>query len=85
MNSEHSYHPRPGYSRDGAQEKNGTAGSGSGSGAAVTPLLDQAFDIDSLKLLRTAVADHAAAAGLEERRVCDVVGAVSELAANAIC
>jgi anti-anti-sigma factor len=47
------------------------------------PLLDQAFDADSLYTLRAAVAAHAAQAGMPEGRVGDLVLAVHELAANA--
>jgi anti-sigma regulatory factor (Ser/Thr protein kinase) len=50
-------------------------------GAAV---LEQAFDGDSLYALRSAVAAHAASAGLARQRVYDVVAAAHELAANAV-
>ena len=50
-------------------------------GAAV---LEQAFDGDSLYALRSAVAAHAASAGLSRQRVYDVVTATHELAANAV-
>jgi hypothetical protein len=61
--------PRPGQAPPGA----GTA------------LLEQAFDRDSLYALRSAVAAHAAEAGLPRQRVYDVVVAdVHELAANAV-
>lgn len=49
------------------------------------PMLDQRFDANSLGLLRTAVARHAAAAGLSADRVLDAVIAAHELAANAVC
>ena len=49
-----------------------------------TPVLDQAFDGDSLYALRAAVAAHAAEAGLPQQRVYDVVAAAHELAANAV-
>jgi anti-sigma regulatory factor (Ser/Thr protein kinase) len=57
-----------------------------GSGAAPTapPVLDQVFDSGSLYALRAAVAAHAAAAGLSQSRVYDVVAAAHELAANAV-
>jgi anti-sigma regulatory factor (Ser/Thr protein kinase) len=59
-----------------------------GRGGAVprvgTPVLDQAFDGDSLYALRAAVAAHAAEAGLPRQRVYDVVAAAHELAANAV-
>jgi anti-sigma regulatory factor (Ser/Thr protein kinase) len=47
-------------------------------------VLDQAFDRDSLYALRSAVAAHAAEAGLPRQRVYDVVTAAHELAANAV-
>lgn len=47
-------------------------------------ILDQPFDDESLYQLRAAVAAHAAAAGIAEGRVRDVVLAVHELAANAV-
>jgi anti-sigma regulatory factor (Ser/Thr protein kinase) len=46
--------------------------------------LDQAFDGGSLYALRSAVAAHAAEAGLSRPRVYDVVAAAHELAANAV-
>jgi anti-sigma regulatory factor (Ser/Thr protein kinase) len=49
-----------------------------------TALLEQAFDRDSLYALRSAVAAHAAEAGLPRQRVYDVVTAAHELAANAV-
>ena len=52
--------------------------------ASAPPVLDQAFDGDSLYALRAAVAAHAAAAGLPRQRVYDVVTAAHELAANAV-
>src|SRR4051812_13258441 len=48
------------------------------------PLLDQAFDGDTLYSLRSAVAAHATHAGLSEGRVSDLVAAAHELAANAV-
>src|ERR1700735_559198 len=48
-----------------------------------TPILDQAFDADSLYALRAAVAAHATQAGLPPGRADDLVIAVHELAANA--
>jgi Histidine kinase-like ATPase domain len=48
------------------------------------PILDQAFDADSLYALRAAVAAHATQAGLTPGRAGDLVIAVHELAANAI-
>jgi anti-sigma regulatory factor (Ser/Thr protein kinase) len=51
--------------------------------AAPAPL-EQEFDAGSLYALRSAVAAHAAAAGLSPARVYDVVAAAHELAANAV-
>jgi anti-sigma regulatory factor (Ser/Thr protein kinase) len=53
-------------------------------GVAV-PTLDQAFDSGTLPRLRAGVRAHARQAGLPDGRVGDVVLAVHELAANAIC
>jgi anti-sigma regulatory factor (Ser/Thr protein kinase) len=54
----------------------------------VTPaallVLEQDFDASSLYALRSAVAAHAAAAGVSPLRVYDVVTAAHELAANAV-
>jgi anti-sigma regulatory factor (Ser/Thr protein kinase) len=47
-------------------------------------VLEQDFDADSLYALRSAVAAHAAEAGLSEDRVYDVVVGAHELAANAV-
>ena len=85
MTADHGYRPLPEYNPDGAGEKDGKARASSRTDAAMTPLLDQEFDLDSLTVLRAAVADHAARAGLGPRRVRDVVLAVNELAANAVC
>jgi anti-sigma regulatory factor (Ser/Thr protein kinase) len=52
--------------------------------SAGTTVLEQAFDGDSLYALRSAVATHAAEAGVPRQRVYDVVTAVHELAANAV-
>ncbi len=49
-----------------------------------TTVLEQDFDGDSLYALRSAVAAHAADAGLPRPRVYDVVTAAHELAANAV-
>ncbi len=51
---------------------------------AGTTVLEQAFDGDSLYALRSAVAAHAASAGLPRQRVYDIVTAAHELAANAV-
>jgi anti-sigma regulatory factor (Ser/Thr protein kinase) len=55
-----------------------------GAGGAGRPVLDQAFDGDSLYALRAAVAAHGLQAGLAEGRVGDLVLAVHELASNAV-
>jgi anti-sigma regulatory factor (Ser/Thr protein kinase) len=54
-----------------------------GPGAGTT-VLEQAFDGDSLYALRSAVAAHAAAAGLGRSQVYDVTAVAHELAANAV-
>jgi anti-anti-sigma factor len=53
-------------------------------GAGTPPILDQAFDGDSLYALRAAVSAHALEAGLPQGRIGDLVVAVHELAANAV-
>jgi anti-anti-sigma factor len=55
-----------------------------GAGGGAPPVLDQAFDGDSLYSLRAAVAAHASRAGMPEGRVRDLVLAMHELAANAV-
>jgi anti-anti-sigma factor len=55
-----------------------------GTEPAGVPILDQAFDADSLYALRAAVAAHATQAGLAQGRAEDLVIAVHELAANAV-
>lgn len=55
-----------------------------GAGPPGSPSLDQEFDSQSLHALRSAVAAHAAAAGLGRRRVYDITAAAHELAANSI-
>ncbi len=52
--------------------------------SARTTVLEQAFDGDSLYALRSAVAAHAASAGLTRQQVYDVVTTAHELAANAV-
>lgn len=59
-------------------------GAGTGGGREQPPVLDQAFDADSLYVLRAAVAAHASQAGMPEGRVGDLVLAVHELATNAV-
>ena len=49
------------------------------------PVLDLAFDSATLDAVRAGVKAHACEAGLSEDRVEDVVLAVHELAANAVC
>jgi anti-anti-sigma factor len=58
-------------------------GAGTGGGEE-PPVLEQAFDGDSLYALRAAVSAHASQAGLPDGRVGDLVLAVHELAANAV-
>jgi len=53
-------------------------------GLGGTAALEQGFDAGSLYALRSAVAAHAAAAGLSPAAVYDVVTAAHELAANAV-
>ena len=60
------------------------AETGSTTGRGEPPVLDQAFDGDSLYPLRAAVAAHGSQAGLSEGRTRDLVLAVHELAANAV-
>lgn len=57
---------------------------GSVSGAPPVRPLDQRFDGGSLFALRSAVAAHAAAAGLGRQQVYDVTAAAHELASNAV-
>ena len=64
---------------DSAPAETGSAVARGGS-----PVLDQAFDGDSLYPLRAAVAAHGSQAGLPEGRTRDLVLAVHELAANAV-
>jgi anti-anti-sigma factor len=52
--------------------------------ASTKPLLEQAFDEDTLYALRSAVAAHATQAGLSEGRASDLGAAAHELAANAV-
>ena len=51
----------------------------------VLPLLDLAFDSGALSVVRAEIRVCAGQAGLPEDRVADVVLAVHELAANAVC
>src|SRR5882757_10400739 len=55
-----------------------------GAAPAGSPPLEQGFDAGSLYALRSAVAAHAAAAGLSRHRVYDVTAVAHELAANAV-
>jgi anti-sigma regulatory factor (Ser/Thr protein kinase) len=54
-------------------------------GADAPPLLDLAFDSGALYIMRTDVLTLAGQAGLPDDRAGDVVLAVHELAANAVC
>jgi two-component sensor histidine kinase len=54
-------------------------------GEPVVPVLDLAFDSGTLDAVRAGVKAHACQAGLPEDRAEDVVLAVHELAANAVC
>jgi len=69
----------PGPGGGGSAARDGTVPGGSG-----PPALDQAFDGGSLYALRSAMAAHAAEAGLSPGRVSDAVAAIHELAANAV-
>lgn len=70
--------PSPGStSPDGGPRGAETGGDGA-------PVLNQAFDDDSLYALRSAVAAHGSQAGLAEGRLGDLVLVVHELAANVI-
>src|SRR5579863_5845268 len=60
------------------------AATGTGPSRPAEPILDQAFDADSLYTLRAAVAAHATQAGLAPGRADDLVIVVHELAANAV-
>jgi anti-anti-sigma factor len=76
-----SHQPRP----EAGQSETGQSETGqSETGAPAPPILDQAFDADSLYALRAAVAAHASQAGLPPGRADDLVIAVHELAANAV-
>ncbi len=50
----------------------------------IPPVLDQAFDANTLYALRAAVQAHATQLGMPEARTDDLVIAVHELAANAV-
>jgi anti-sigma regulatory factor (Ser/Thr protein kinase) len=54
-------------------------------GEPVVPVLDLAFDSGTLDALRAGVKARACEAGLPEDRAEDVVLAIHELAANAVC
>jgi anti-sigma regulatory factor (Ser/Thr protein kinase) len=62
----------------------GPPGPGVSIAARAQPVVDQAFDGDSLYAVRATVAAHASAAGMPDGRVRNVVLAVHELAANAV-
>ena len=72
--------PEPGPREPGPPEP----GTPEPASLADPPILDQAFDADSLYALRAAVAAHATQAGLAPGRADDLVIAVHELAANAV-
>src|SRR5260370_16379451 len=74
----------PRGARTGASPAPGAPGPAPGAPGPAAPVLDQAFDADSLYALRAAVAAHAAQAGLPQHRADDLVVAAHELAANAI-
>ena len=74
--------PRPPQRRSPGGD-GGDAGTGAVPGGD-PPILDQAFDGDSLPALRAAVAAQAARAGLPPHRADDLVVAAHELAANAV-
>src|ERR1700677_1786458 len=74
--------PPPGRKSRGGSVR--AAGLGVAPGGGNPPVIDQVFDAGSLYALRSAVAAHAADAGLPEGRVEDLVLAVHELAANAV-
>lgn len=57
---------------------------GLGASPSRPPSLEQYFDGRSLHTLRSAVAAHATAAGLERQRVYDVTATAHELAANTV-
>src|SRR2546423_14813927 len=61
----------------------GPLGASAGGGER-PPVLDQAFDSDSLYALRSAVAAHGSQAGLSEGRGGDLILVGPELAANAV-
>jgi anti-anti-sigma factor len=72
----------PGHKSRGGGSR--AAGPGVAPGGGNPPVIDQVFDAGSLYALRSAVAAHAAHAGLPDGRVGDLVLAVHELAANAV-
>lgn len=74
--------PPPGDKPRGGGSR--AAGPGAAPDGGNPPVIDQVFDADSLYALRSAVAAHAAHAGLPDGRVGDLVLAVHELAANAV-
>lgn len=67
-----------------AEEERKEDGPGGGAPPAGVAPLDQAFDAGSLYALRSAVAAHAAAAGLGRQQVYTVTSVAHELAANAV-
>ncbi len=67
-----------------AEEERRQGGPGSDTAPAGWTPLDEAFGRDSLYALRSAVAAHAAAAGMGRHQVYDVTAVAHELAANAV-
>jgi anti-sigma regulatory factor (Ser/Thr protein kinase) len=68
-----------------SDQESQAAGPGGRGAAPAGPLpLEQHFDAGMLYALRSAVAAHAAAAGLSRLRVYDVTAVAHELAANAV-
>jgi len=85
MTSDSDGRPQPGRPQPGPPDSKPAPGDGKPApGDPGAPILDQAFDADSLYALRAAVAAHATEAGLPPGRADDLVIAVHELAANAV-
>ena len=84
-------HTHPGVVRDGRLGASPAYGDGQTPAGCDAPLTDpppdamaQDFEIDDLGRLRSWVAEHAAASGLDRDRVAGVVTAVNELTSNTI-
>jgi anti-sigma regulatory factor (Ser/Thr protein kinase) len=67
-----------------SRDRDRAGAAGRGATPSSSPSLEQYFDSRSLHTLRSAVAAHAAAAGLARQRVYDVTAAAHELAANTV-